>query len=80
MLLQHTHINAAMKLDAAGVTFALRNNDYQNEIVKTATFVGMTEGGSFVYDCTYFDDDTNKDEDCRVYVYYTRLFKLVADY
>lgn len=80
MLLQQTHINAAMSLDAAGVTFALHNNDYPDDSVKTASFAGMTANGSFVYNCTYADDDTGKDEDCRVYVYYTKLFKLVADY
>ena len=79
MLLQKTHINAAMSLDAAGVTFALKNNDL-DDTVKTASFAGMTQNGSFVYDCTYADDDTGKDEDCRVYIYYTKTFKLVADY
>ena len=80
MLLQQTHINAAMSLDAAGVTFALHNNDYPEDSVKTATYAGMTENGSFVYHCTFFNDDTCVDEDCSVFVYYTNLCKLVADY
>lgn len=80
MLLQPTHIRAAMALDAAGVTFALRNNDYPDDSVKTATYKGMTANGSFVYDCTYFDADTGKDDDCIVYVHYNNLCKLVADY
>jgi hypothetical protein len=80
MLLQETHINAAMKLDAAGVTFALHNNDYPEDSVKTASYAGMTANGSFVYHCTYFDTDTGKDENCIVYVHYTNLYKLVADY
>jgi hypothetical protein len=80
MLLQTTHINAAMSLDAAGVTFALHNNDYPEDSVKTAVYAGMTANGSFVYHCTYFDTDTGKDEDCIVYVHYTNLYKLVADY
>lgn len=79
MLLHPVHINAAMSLDAAGVTFALRNNDYDDS-VKTASCEGMTTTGSFVYHCTYFDIDSGKDEDCTVYVHYTNLFKLVADY
>ena len=80
MLLQQTHINAAMSLDAAGVTFALHNNDYPDDSVKTAAYAGMTANGSFVYHCTYFDSDTDKDEDCMVYVHYNNLCKLVADY
>jgi hypothetical protein len=80
MLLQATHIHAASNLDASGVTFALHNNDYTEDSVKTATFAGMTTNGSFVYNCTYFDTDTGKDDDCMVYVHYTNLFKLVADY
>lgn len=79
MLLKKEHINSAMNLDAAGVTFALKNNDL-DDTVKTASYKGMTANGSFVYDCTYFDEDTGKDEDCFVYVHYTNLFKLVADY
>ena len=79
MLLQQTHINAAMNLDAAGVTFALRNND-MDDTVKTASYAGMSPGGSFVYHCTYADDDTGVDEDCIVYVHYNNLCKLVADY
>ena len=55
MLLQPVHINAAMSLDAAGVTFALQNNDLLEDSVKTASFAGMTTHGSFVYNCTYFD-------------------------
>ena len=80
MLLKKEHINSAMSLDAAGVTFALHNNDFPDDSVKTAQFSGMTTNGSFVYHCTYFDTDTGTDEDCMVYVYYTKLFKLVADY
>ena len=80
MLLQKTHINAAMSLDAAGVTFALHNNDYPDDSVKTASYAGMTANGSFVYHCTYFDEDTGKDEDCMVYVHYTYIGILVADY
>ena len=79
MLLHPVHINAAMSLDATGVTFALKNND-MDDTVKTASFAGMTTNGSFVYHCTYFDTDTGEDEDCIVYVYYTKMFKLVADY
>ena len=79
MLLQPVHINAAMSLDAAGVTFALKNND-MDDTVKTASYVGMTANGSFVYHCTFFNDDTCVDEDCSVFVYYTNLCKLVADY
>lgn len=80
MLLQATHIHAAMNLDAVGVTFALHNNDYPEDSVKSASYAGMTANGSFVYHCTYFDTDTQKDEDCIVYVHYTNLYKLVADY
>ena len=80
MLLQQTHISAAMSLDAAGVTFALHNNDYPEDSVKTATYMGMTANGSFVYDCTYYDENFNHDEDCIVYVHYNALCKLVADY
>jgi hypothetical protein len=80
MLLKKEHINSAMSLDAAGVSFALRNNDYPDDKVKTATFGGMTEMGSFVYHCTYADSDTCKDEDCIVYVRYNKLCKLVAEY
>ena len=79
MLLQIPHIHAAMNLDAAGVTFALKNNDL-DDTVKTASYAGMTQGGSFVYHCTYFDTDTGGDEDCIVYVHYNNLCKLVADY
>jgi len=80
MLLKKEHINSAMSLDAAGVTFALRNNEYFDDSVKTATFGGMTESGSFVYFCTFYDESTGVDEDCIVYVRYTSLGKLVADY
>lgn len=80
MLLQITHIHAAMNLDAAGITFALRNNDYPDDSVKTATYMGMTANGSFVYDCTYFDTDIGKDTECHVYVHYNQMCKLVADY
>jgi hypothetical protein len=79
MLLQLTHINAAMSLDAAGVTFALKNND-MDDSVKTASYAGMTANGSFVYHCTFFDTDTCQDEYCMVYVYYTNMYRLVADY
>jgi hypothetical protein len=80
MLLQATHIHAAMTLDAAGVTFALHNNGYPEDSVKSAVYTGMTANGSFVYNCTYFDTNTGKDEDCMVYVHYTNLYKLVADF
>lgn len=80
MLLKKEHINSAMSLDVAGVTRALNNNGYPEASVKTAVFAGMSETGTFVYHCTYFDTDTQKDEDCSVYVNYTNLYKLVADY
>lgn len=80
MLLQQTHINAAMNLSAMGVSFALRNNNYKDDSVNTATYVGMTANGSFVYACTYFDEDLDEDADCIVYVYYNNLCKLIADY
>lgn len=80
MLLQITHIHAAMNLDAAGITFALHNNDYPEDSVKSASYLGMTANGSFVYDCKFFDTDMGKDEDCIVYVHYNQMCKLVADY
>lgn len=79
MLLQLAHIQSAMMLDAAGVTFALRSN-YPTDIVKTAEFVGMTANGSFVYFCTYDDDIQGPDATCTVYVHYNSMNKLVADY
>ena len=80
MLLQPTHIHAAMNLDAAGITFALHNNNYPEDSVKSASYLGMTANGSFVYDCTYFDTDIGKDTECHVYVHYNQMCKLVADY
>lgn len=84
MLLKMEHINSAMSLDAAGVNFALRNNGYHDDTVLTAVFHGMSQTGSFVYHCTYHDNDDGShdgtDADCIVYVKYNKLFRLVADY
>lgn len=79
-MLNKQQIIAAMSLDVAGVTAALRNNDCVDESVLTAEFAGMTRNGSFTYTCTYFDEDLGTEEDCIVYVTYTKQMKLVADY
>ena len=80
MLLHQTHINAAMNMSAMGVSFALRNNGYEDDSVLTASFSGMTTHGSFVYECTYFDDHEGRNKDCKVYVHYNSFYILVADY
>lgn len=80
MLLQKTHLHTVMNLDANGVTLALHNAGFPEDSVKTATFAGMTSGGTFIYNCTYFDTDTKTDEDCRVHVYFTNKGVMHADY
>lgn len=80
MLLKQVHINSAMSLSPNGVTLALHNGGYIEDLVKTATFGGMTTSGSFVYYCTYFDTDTREDEDCIVYVKFTERGVMRADY
>ena len=80
MLLQKTHIHSAMNLGANGITLALHNAGYAEDCVKTAEFVGLTVGGSFVYNCTYFDTDSGVDEDCMVFVYYTNTGVMQAGY
>jgi hypothetical protein len=79
-MLNKQQIISAMSLDADGITAALRNNDYQDESVLTAEFTGMTRNGSFTYTCTYNDQDLGTEEDCIVYVTYTKQMRMVADY
>lgn len=80
MLLKLEHIVSATKLEPVTIDFALARNGYSDDSVKTATFAGMTTSGSFVYECTYFDKETQQDESCRIYVAYDNFGKLVADY
>ena len=48
--------------------------------VQSDSFSGMTTHGSFVYECTYFDDHEGRNKDCKVYVHYNNFYVLVADY
>lgn len=79
-MLNKQQIIAAMSLDADGITEALDNNDYVDDSVLTAEFTGWTRYGSFTYTCTYFDEDLGTEEECIVYVTYTKQMQLVADY
>lgn len=79
-MLNKQQVITAMSLDADAVTAALRNNDYPDESVLTAEFAGLTRNGSFTYTCTYRDEDLGTEEDCIVYVTYTKQMQLVADY
>jgi hypothetical protein len=79
MLLKLEHIISATKLSANTINSALKRNGY-DDTVKSANFAGMTTNGSFAYECTYADDSTGQDEDCRIYIAYDNFGKLVADY
>jgi hypothetical protein len=80
MLLRTTHINSVMSLSANGVTLALHNAGYIEDVIKTASFSGMTVSGSFVYICTFFDVETRKDEDATVFVFFTDTGVMHASY
>lgn len=79
-MLNKQQILTAMSLDAAGVTAALQANGFTGDKVLSAAFHGLTKNGSFVYHCTYPDQDTGQPELCVVYVLYQQTMGLVADY
>lgn len=79
MLITKAQIEAAMNMSAVAVNEALRSNGYE-DTVRSAVFSGMTDIGSFVYRCTYFDNHTAANDECTIYVHYNSFEKLVADF
>lgn len=69
MLLTTKQIIAATKLDSYGIEAALNRTGY-NDHCKSATYLGMTYNGSFVYEIEYADKHFADDESCRVYIAY----------
>lgn len=81
MILNARYVTTLMTLTAQDITAALERNEYHGDSVKTAAFAGLnTRSGSFVYNCTYHDTETEKDEDCQVYIHFNNLMQLVAEY
>ena len=43
---------------AEELTATLKRSGYKEDRLDTATFLGMTAGNQFCYDCTYMEDNT----------------------
>lgn len=81
MLLPAAQVTSLATMSANDISAALDRNGYTGDKVLTAVFVGVNSMTcSFIYDCTYNDDETGKVEDCRVYAHMTKLQYIVADY
>ena len=65
-----------------GLAMALHHSGYTGAAFKTAKFLGITNGGQFCYQVTYFDDaGTGKDEVGKVFLTYDPTEgKVTADY
>lgn len=82
MFLTKEQIIAATNLSAVGINDALKKGGYE-DVVTDATFIGMSRGGSFIYECVY--NEEGDEATARVFVYFekdviTKEFALVADY
>jgi hypothetical protein len=53
---------------------------YPKDKILLSTFLGVTNGGQFTYDCTYFDDIEGENQRCKVFVYIDSTNTIVADY
>lgn len=72
MLITREQVNHAMALTPFEVAAALRAGGYTDSKFSAAEYKGFN-GVDFVYTVTFFDENTGRDDDGRVYVRFSRV-------
>lgn len=64
-----------------GLAMALHHSGYTGAAFKTAKFLGMTNGGQFCYQVTYYDESLEGEQLGKVFLTYDPTAgKVTADY
>lgn len=69
-------------MGATSLKMTLASSGYTGCAFKSAKFLGITNGGQFCYQATYFDDaGTGEDETCKVFITYDHANdRITADF